>query len=652
MGRLGAIMAVAAAMCGLSSCGDDGERSAPGGGGGSAATGGSAGAAGSGNAGGAGGSTGGTGATGGSTGGSAGAPPSCGGGTKDPGEDCDDGNNVNGDGCSAICTTGTCGGAAGHVCEEGEICPGAIVPAADTAQCCSMACEVVADHVVYVDNTITSPTCDTYDVAARSCGGGVETAYDSLAGASAVAQAGWAVYVRGGTYQEPLVVEHSGAPGAHLTFARYQDEQPVITGASLQPGIDISSRQYVIIDGLVVDQVRRWLYALDAHHNVLRNCTFTRALDSGGSSKTGVFFQDATHNKIVNNLIEDSTQDNLALHHCDYNVIAGNTLRKAAHTLWAIKCGSFNVVRGNRFHNEDQKIGEIYDCDASGFDHEITLFDATKRNLVEGNVFEHAVKYYSTSGGNGIQYAGQQGILRRNAFYDTNGGLGLQRYSDEANYNTHNRVYHNVFYGNECGGVGLGSGTPGQFSDNLLMNNVLHANVGCEGVGDAQIIYRSLAGFSFLRNDIVGASPGAQVIQELFESGGTLATFESSHPEIFRDNLEVEPGFVAAESGDFALMPGSALIDQGWFLTATVSAGSGTTLVVEDASFFYDGFGIAAETGDIIQLEGQTARASIVAISLGSNTLTLDTPLTWDAGVGVALSYEGTAPDIGMVEAN
>jgi hypothetical protein len=260
------------------------------------------------------------------------------------------------------------------------------------------------------------------------------------------------------------------------------------------------------------------------------------------------------------------------------------------------------------------------------------------------------VKYYSTSGGNGIQYAGQQGMIRRNAFYDTNSGLGLQRYSDEANHNTHNRIYHNVFYGNECGGVGLGSGTPAQFSGNLLMNNVLYANVGCEGQGDAQIVYRSLAGFSFVRNDIMGPSVGAQVIEELFEAGGTLAAFESSHPELFRDNLEVDPGFVEAESGDFSLMPGSALIDQGAFLTATVSAGSGTTLVVEDASFFYDGFGIAGETGDVIQLEGQTARASIVSIDLGSNTLTLGTALTWDAGVGVALAYEGAAPDIGMVE--
>ena len=575
----------------------------------------------------------------------------CGNGIEEPGEACDDNGTEDGDGCSATCTDDVCTEDVGaDVCGPGEQCPGSIVPAADTASCCSTACEPEATATVFVDNTLSVDTCDTYDVSTRACGAGQDTAYATLAGAAAVAQAGYAVYIRAGTFTEPLVVQHSGTPTAHVTFAGYGDEQVVITGASLEPAVEISGRQYVIIDGLTVDEVKRWLYARDTHFCVLRNNTFTRAIDAGGSSKTGIFFQDATHNRIVDNTIEDSTQDNLALHHCDRNLIARNTIRKAAHTLWAIKCGSHNIVRANHFENEDQKIGEIYDCDASGFDHEITMYEATQYNLVEDNTFALAVKYYSISGGNGIQNAGQHGIIRRNRFYRTNAGLGLQRYSDEANFDTHNRAYHNVFYANECGGAGLGQGSDDQFTDNVFRNNIFFENLGCDAVGEAQIIYRSLAGFSFDHNVIRASTPGAAVIQELGGNADTLAHFESSYPLLFANNFDTDPAFIDAANGNFHLDPASPAIDQGAFLTVAVGAGSGTQLTVLDAGYFFDGSGVDGELGDSIQIEGHDETARVTSIDRSTHTMTLDTPLTWGDGNGVSLAYEGLAPDLGAYE--
>lgn len=508
------------------------------------------------------------------------------------------------------------------------------------------ACAVEYEPTIYVDVELGSD-CDTYDPATRTCGAGSFDAFATLAGASAVAAAGDGVVIRAGTYQEPLVVQSSGTPDAYLVFAVEEGEVVTITNPDLEPAVDLSGQSHVFLSGLAVDNVRRWLYARGTSNSVLCHNTFTRALDPGGSSKTGLFFEEANDNKIISNQIEDSTQDNLALHACDRNVIEGNTIRKAAHTLWAIKCGNYNVVRGNYFENEDQKIGEIYDCDASGFDHQITAFDATRRNLVEDNEFALAVKYYSTSGGNGIQNAGQYGIFRNNVFHDTNAGLGLQRYSDEANFDTHNRVYNNTFYANECGGTGLGSGTPEQFEDNLFVNNIFFANVGCEGVGRAQIIYRDLAGFSFRNNAIMGEATGDPVIQELFGSGDTLAWFEVNHPTLFAANLEQDPMFVDQEGGDLQLDPNSPMVDAGRFLTSTVGAGQGTSMQVVDSGWFYDGYGIEGERGDLVQLENGTETARIVGIDGDTHTLTLDTSLVWEDGVGVSRAYGGSAPDIG-----
>jgi hypothetical protein len=110
----------------------------------------------------------------------------------------------------------------------------------------------------------------------------------------------------------------------------------------------------------------------------------------------------------------------------------------------------------------------------------------------------------------------------------------------------------------------------------------------------------------------------------------------------------VDPKFVDAAKRDYHLQSTSPCIDAGTFLTTTASAGSGTKLPVTDARLFVDGFGIA--DGDSIQLQGQTQVAKVTQIDYSTNTLTLDTTLTWAKGLGVSAPYSGTAPDIGAFE--
>ena len=71
-------------------------------------------------------------------------------------------------------------------------------------------------------------------------------------------------------------------------------------------------------------------------------------------------------------------------------------------------------------------------------------------------------------------------------------------------------------------------------------------------------------------------------------------------------------------------------------------------MVVDDAGYFCDGFGIVE--GDYIQLEGQSVVSRITGINYGTNTITLETSLTWNDNQGVTLPYNGTAPDKGAHE--
>jgi hypothetical protein len=79
-------------------------------------------------------------------------------------------------------------------------------------------------------------------------------------------------------------------------------------------------------------------------------------------------------------------------------------------------------------------------------------------------------------------------------------------------------------------------------------------------------------------------------------------------------------------------------------------SGSGTTLTVLDARWFYDGNGVAGEQGDLVQLEGDDMTARVLSVDLDAGTLELATPLAWRADQGLTLAYAGLAPDPGAFE--
>lgn len=499
---------------------------------------------------------------------------------------------------------------------------------------------------IYVDPALTVNDCADYDPGSRACGAGDSPGFRHLADAAAVATAGDTVVLREGTYEEPLVPTSSGAEGAPLTFRAFPGEAPTLTGDASPAMIQLTGVSYVILDGLRVYDAP-WLEAQDAHHNVVRYCDFDSTPATGTTGN--VRFVQSDDNLVLGNRIH-AGNDDLLLIDSERNVVEGNDISEGGHSVFGIRCGDRNVIRGNRFANSRQKIGEVYDCgeDTSAVPN---AFDSTRQNLIEGNEFTATDRYYSTSGGNGIQYAGQDGIVRHNVFRNANVGLGMQTYADEALHNRGNRIYGNVFFANECAGISLGEGE----EDNAFVNNVLAENLGwdgdCAGDSPAQLLHRGdLAGVRFWNNVLWGGAPEQAVILEEFAADATLASLEASAPGVFWDNLEVDPRFVDAAGADFRPSADSPLRDGGAFLTATVGAGSGTVLAVEDARFFYDGFGIAGEVGDAVQLAGRADTAVVVEVDLEANRLTLDRDLTWSDGLGVALAYRGAAPDVGAFE--
>ncbi len=524
---------------------------------------------------------------------------------------------------------------------------------------------IATGNRLFVDNQISSSSCNDYAPESRSCGGGSDTAYNTFDGATAVAQAGDTVYVREGRFKEQLKVRNSGTEGNFVTFRNYQSETVTITGATLAPAIDLTDREYVVIQGFNVDKVGRWLYFLEAHNNIVRDNHFSQAYDSAGS-KAGIFFFHASHNRFINNTLEDNEDDALSLVDSERNLVEGNSIINAFHSLWDIRCGNYNVLRNNYFYNERQKDGEVYDCDGQVKTYK---YNATKHNLIEGNEFDYTANSGNKSPFSGIQYGGQDGIIRHNRFHDTTGpALRLALYGTEANHVTGNRVYQNVMHSSDFAGVWIQP--KHSVSDNIFKNNILGGSSfinndnrwswwNNELKGEPVQLYLSRdSGYLFDTNAFAHANPDQPYLitygNGFRESGidpqRSVAWWNSNEPGKFRNNMVAQPAFVDEGGRDFHLKAGSPMIDAGTFLTQTASAGSGTTLPVKDAAYFYDGFGIPGEQGDEIQLEGNSATAIVVAVDYANNTLTLNRSLSWSSGQGVSLKYNGNAPDIGAFE--
>ncbi len=524
----------------------------------------------------------------------------------------------------------------------------------------------------YVDGSLSGDCVGQYDSIERECGDGSATALASIESATQSAKPGTVFVLRGGDYKEVLHLTVSGTATAPITYRAKSGEKVSIRDIdSMDAGeeygpIWLDNVSYNTVSGIRVTESVGFLRAINSHHNTIRDNDFdTSYLYPSLSKRGGLYFGFSNHNKILNNKIRRGT-DSVSLVHSDYNVVQGNRFEESGHELLTMKCSTGNVVRSNHFRNPQQKMMAVFDCEAATsawvgnglFAQNRDILDRSHRNLIEQNVFAEAVSYYSTSGGNGIQYAGQQGIIRHNVFHSANVGLGMTRYEPEAQYNRGNRVYHNVFHDNQCGGIalmGAKSKNDKGISDNKYANNILWDNKGwapegnCEGVSAGQVVYRdSLIGHFFAGNAI-GSPLGAEVVHNEFGTAEEINGYASKGQ--FENTMLGDPGFVDASKHNYALRPDSPVIDRGVPLAHITSAdGSGTRVQLDDASWFFDGNGIAGEEGDWVQIQGQSTPAQIIKVDLDTNTIELTMSVSWKKGDGLSLPWHGTAPDPGAKE--
>jgi len=429
------------------------------------------------------------------------------------------------------------------------------------------------------------------------------------------------------------------------------------------------------------------------------------------SAYDSIVLVESDYNIIENNTFTTAEHSLLSLRSASYNIIRNNTFnnyhsekltevfdqkldtRDSANPSY-IPVPGYNGTQRNLF--EGNFFGFTTEVDYVGSGSRCSAMQFSGQNtIIRNNTYSNPVDVNNpdTSGFSSGGTSGGVAIVMRWGGSWEGWREDLQRIvgeAHEAGYVTGNRIYHNTFYGYDGSKVLLPTDTsmgstpnpppmknvenyldypytePYAFEDNTFKNNIfsegrIHAYINWtsltqnEGKGVQMFLSGRVDATSFAGNNFFssGDYPNELIYNQVnypYQAAKTPAFYNANHGITWSGNVQHDPLYVDADAPNFHLQSTSSLIDAASHLTTVVSpAGNGSQITVEDAGYFYDGFGIDGEQGDLIRLgNGQIAR--IIDVDYAGAVVTVDRQVTWDTGEPINLYFEGTAPDIGAYE--
>ena len=513
--------------------------------------------------------------------------------------------------------------------------------------------------------------------------------YDKANGSAVVA--GDIVYYRAGIYSgitgNAINPSNTGTAGKVITFTAYNSESVEFVGSGLSSqAVNLNSdygtvRSYIKVNSLRFTNFMRHLWILKGQHNEISNCSFTgypptaTDADIQGTWSASYIYRQAMYNWIHDctfgkwggassygndfGVVFQLGLEESATDLTRYNMVERCEMYGGGHHVVSTN-GSYNIYRNNWFHNEPwMPSSSPTFATRTGF--QIGVDGDGKYNLVEGNRWGYGgPKNKIEIGGNGSTIAGAYNIWRNNTFLQIyTAAMWVTHYSGDTDVK-YNHIYNNTYW---HGGYGRYQYYPsGTASSSYWDNSYTHPIDIDEGAGTyvyGNIFKNNL----FWQNSDLRGTAYSIISHSKF----TLPVYQSlannrmdnANDPLFIDISGMPDPTKIKSQYDFHLQAGSPAIDQGAFLTTVTSAnGTGTTFTVADASYFwYDIGGMASNipgtklaTGDVIQLKGQSTTTTITNINYATNTITVNNPLTWTNGLGIALAYSGSAPDVGAYE--
>jgi len=419
----------------------------------------------------------------------------------------------------------------------------------------------------------------------------------------------------------------SGSAGSPITFQKNPGDTVVINS-----GITLGSASYITIGGILASQgfeitgVTSWttMSHVIIQNNYVHN-TSARCFQAPLSGN----YQAASFNAFLNNTITycDNATAQGILMEGNNNLFDGNTISHVEDGIALY--GGNNVVRNNHF-------GPVLASEYGSAHPDALESSAT---CVPGNtdipltrlVFENnTVQDWGASNAHGfllrdVNSCGQANqIIRYNKYIN----IGSYYMANDTN-SIGERIYNESVRWTGTQDYEANSWTNGDTNAKVI-NNIFMDMSNLSGVSWCMYVdSSSMPGFvehnNICYNDnYSGAWHGPS-------TGTGPSNYDST------DKLNLNPLFTSAS--DLHLQAGSQAIGAGGPLTNVASgdSGSGTSLVVNDASFFQDGYGIAGVQPDWIAVGSTNNIVQIASINYATNVITLASPISRTVGAPVYL---------------
>ena len=376
--------------------------------------------------------------------------------------------------------------------------------------------------------------------------GTIEEPLLTLEEASERAIKGTKVFIREGTYYEPLIVQHSGSQSEPIVFQAYQNEQVHISGGELQDNeedielINIVDKSYVTIKGLEVSDLKTdsdektvmgILVTGDSQHiQLLKNHIHhieTHA-DEGNAHGIAVYGDEP----ISNIVIQENTLEDLKLGWSEALVLNGDV-------------SDFLITENVIQHNNNIGIDLI---GYEGTAHDRSS-DFARNGIISNNTVRHNSSYGNPSYGNnysagGIYVDGGSDLLiEGNTVYQND--IGIEATSEHGGKNAsgieiiRNTVYENYYTGISIGGY---DDQRGGTSDSLIAENILYKN-DTKDMDGGQLLFQYNAVDNVIKNNIMTTSDsGIFVNNEYEESIDNTLTQNVYHKEINKKQIWIWQG--------------------------------------------------------------------------------------------------------------
>ena len=355
----------------------------------------------------------------------------------------------------------------------------------------------------------------------------------SLAKAAELARPGVAVVFEDGEYDLGVAIRPSGTAAAPIVFRARNPRKAVFHGAGpadagRTPGIKIRG-DYVVLDGLVIENYPNTGVTVDGTHATVRNCI----LHHNGWMVPKESFGGA--GLLCGGNAHDLTLEN------------NESWENREHGFYISGGADRPVIRGNRLHDNGDPNralgGNGLQINADGGNW------PTEKAIIEGNVISNNLA-------NGIDLQGACGARIANNLIAANrkSGISAGKGSSE------NLIVNNTIQAvpKHLPAVHLGSGgNYGPSKDNRFRNNILVAEGGLPIVWDGTNAAPVEADYNLL-----WAGPGQPGAQE-GRSRIRLTLADCRARGLETHSVVADPQFVDAARGDFHLRPGSPALAAG-----------------------------------------------------------------------------------------